>query len=433
MVVGAIVGAIVGAGLFIGSYELDTPKHVFYNATLGAIFYLLFAYTAPYSLGLTLFVDNSATMVGICIAGAIIGVIPLINILYGLTFGAFIGYSIEILLKSADWSWLWGWKTALIIAISLLLLVVVYAIMSKEEHENRYPRGRAGYGHSSSGYQIPQGKKVNSRGKITQEKFGKNSQSFWDKEANYAKYNSGTSTAHSSSNGKMVHIGRSGNIIGLSKKEGDKEIHYDRNGNIGGLSKKETGLLGFGGEYTQHYNREGRKGGFDREKTLWGGEKYTQHYDKEGHETGFSKKETTWSGRTITKHYDKDGHESGVSYDESSGDSGGDSGGSGCFITTACVQAQGLPDNCLELQKLRVFRDQYLIKIPYGHFIIKEYYRISPLIIQEINKRGNPECIYQDIFEKWIAKALVLIDTGKKEEALLTYIEMVKQLSQKYL
>jgi hypothetical protein len=161
MVVGAIVGAIVGAGLFIGSYELDTPKHVFYNATLGAIFYLLFAYTAPYSLGLTVFVDNSATIVGVCIGGAIIGVIPLINILYGLTYGGLIGYGIEIFIESANWGWIWGWKTALIIAITLLLLVVVYAIMSKGEYKNHYPRGRAGCGYSSLGYQIQQEKEVN--------------------------------------------------------------------------------------------------------------------------------------------------------------------------------------------------------------------------------------------------------------------------------
>ena len=41
---------------------------------------------------------------------------------------------------------------------------------------------------------------------------------------------------------------------------------------------------------------------------------------------------------------------------------GNDSGG--CFLTSACTEARGLPDDCHELTVLRAFRDGYLRSQP---------------------------------------------------------------------
>ena len=38
----------------------------------------------------------------------------------------------------------------------------------------------------------------------------------------------------------------------------------------------------------------------------------------------------------------------------------------GCYLTTACVAARGLPDTCAELQTLRAFRDGILTRRPGG-------------------------------------------------------------------
>jgi hypothetical protein len=37
---------------------------------------------------------------------------------------------------------------------------------------------------------------------------------------------------------------------------------------------------------------------------------------------------------------------------------------SGCFITTACIEAKGLPDYCLEINVMRQFRDEYIKNLP---------------------------------------------------------------------
>ena len=57
------------------------------------------------------------------------------------------------------------------------------------------------------------------------------------------------------------------------------------------------------------------------------------------------------------------------------------SNGGGCYITTACVHAKGLSDNCYELQILRMYRDTWLINQKEGKALIGEYYRIAPIII----------------------------------------------------
>lgn len=50
-----------------------------------------------------------------------------------------------------------------------------------------------------------------------------------------------------------------------------------------------------------------------------------------------------------------------------------DSGG--CYLTTACVEAKGLPDDCEELTILRDFRDHWLKKQPGGAEEIAEYHQ----------------------------------------------------------
>ena len=47
---------------------------------------------------------------------------------------------------------------------------------------------------------------------------------------------------------------------------------------------------------------------------------------------------------------------------------------SGCFLTSACVEARGLPDDCYELRVLRNFRDSYLVKQDCGECEINHYY-----------------------------------------------------------
>jgi len=115
----------------------------------------------------------------------------------------------------------------------------------------------------------------------------------------------------------------------------------------------------------------------------------------------------------------------------SSGNSGG-SGSGGCYLTTACVRGMGLPDDCLELNVLRNFRDKYLMSQPSGREAVKEYYKIAPEIVQFIDKREDAQSIWQNTY-KDIGHAVSLILSGDFEGAFKYYQQIISKLQDKYL
>ena len=106
--------------------------------------------------------------------------------------------------------------------------------------------------------------------------------------------------------------------------------------------------------------------------------------------------------------------------------------GERCFLTTACLQAAGLPDNCKELQTLRRFRDEYVSRLPNGSAILSHYYHESPQIIEAISRSSSREAEYSEILSI-VRSAVTLIDAGSNSEALSVYSMLVDKLSRKYL
>jgi hypothetical protein len=104
----------------------------------------------------------------------------------------------------------------------------------------------------------------------------------------------------------------------------------------------------------------------------------------------------------------------------------------GCFITTACVEAKGLPDDCEELTILRQFRDDYMSAVENGSEMIDEYYAIAPEIVNRISALPNGEQIFVNLYDK-VAKSVHLVKAGQNEEALQNYISIVRELKKQYL
>ena len=103
-----------------------------------------------------------------------------------------------------------------------------------------------------------------------------------------------------------------------------------------------------------------------------------------------------------------------------------------CFLTTACTEFRELPDNCYELTVLRRFRDEYMKKLPEGEALINEYYRIAPMIVDNIKSDPGKETILNEIFNT-ITVCVTYIELDQPNEALIKYMTMVLNLSQKYL
>src|SRR3989338_61088 len=105
----------------------------------------------------------------------------------------------------------------------------------------------------------------------------------------------------------------------------------------------------------------------------------------------------------------------------------------GCFITTACVGARGLPDDCLELTTLRNFRDNYLRGLPDGERMIGNYYEVAPRIVAAIGRRHNAHELFCRIYGEDVARAVDLVLAGNFEGALSHYGSMVERLSGEFL
>ena len=130
-------------------------------------------------------------------------------------------------------------------------------------------------------------------------------------------------------------------------------------------------------------------------------------------------------GLNPDKYYKPDGKNG------SSGSKENDSGG--CYLTTACVAARGLPDTCAELQLLRAFRDGVLALRPGGQQEIERYYQIAPGIVAAINQREDAAQIWNRVYEEQVEPCVRMIGEGQDEEVYRLYRAYTIGLGEKYL
>lgn len=103
-----------------------------------------------------------------------------------------------------------------------------------------------------------------------------------------------------------------------------------------------------------------------------------------------------------------------------------------CYITTACIRARGLADDCEELMILRRFRDNFILKKRNGKELIDYYYRYSPIIVRRIDESENSEIIYKELYII-IRRCVQAIKSGETEYAFQKYCEMVVHLKEQFL
>ncbi len=106
---------------------------------------------------------------------------------------------------------------------------------------------------------------------------------------------------------------------------------------------------------------------------------------------------------------------------------------SGCFLTSACTEARGMPDDCHELTVLRNFRDGYLRSQPEGEAEIAEYYAVAPRIVASIQQRPDRTDIFETIYRDLVAPCVSMIEQGKREEAHFLYRAYTKKLALQYM
>ena len=127
------------------------------------------------------------------------------------------------------------------------------------------------------------------------------------------------------------------------------------------------------------------------------------------------------------------GYKSGYSKCPHYNPKGFGSNGSGCYLTSACVEAAGLADDCQELTMLRAFRDNWLSNQPGGKEEIDRYYRVAPRIIEEIRARINCDEILKSIYEEMVVPCVHFIQQDRFEDAYALYRQKTEELTQAYI
>ena len=104
----------------------------------------------------------------------------------------------------------------------------------------------------------------------------------------------------------------------------------------------------------------------------------------------------------------------------------------GCYLTSACTAARGLPDDCHELQILRRFRDEWLKKQPDGILLIARYYEIAPKIVAVIDALEDKLDVYEGIYQELVLPCVKMIEEDNFQSALALYREYTLRLEEKY-
>lgn len=98
---------------------------------------------------------------------------------------------------------------------------------------------------------------------------------------------------------------------------------------------------------------------------------------------------------------------------------------SGCFITTAICELDGLPDDCEVLQVFRKFRDTQMMADESGKAAVNHYYEIAPSILERIKKRDDCDAILATLKSRFLEPAFKAIKRRDYEKARSLYIALV--------
>lgn len=106
---------------------------------------------------------------------------------------------------------------------------------------------------------------------------------------------------------------------------------------------------------------------------------------------------------------------------------------SGCFLTSACVEAKGLPDDCYELTTLRKFRDEYLANLECGKCEIAHYYHVAPAIVEKIKANKDSNTFFERIYIELVVPCVKMIEEANLSGAHKHYRDYVVALEKRYL
>lgn len=106
----------------------------------------------------------------------------------------------------------------------------------------------------------------------------------------------------------------------------------------------------------------------------------------------------------------------------------------GCFITTACqvVLADEFADNHIYLETFREHRDRLAASEQVLEDRVRDYYQVSPKVVEAINGREDSREIYKHIFENMVIPTNALLKAGDDTGAIDLYYSEYCKLKEEF-
>lgn len=95
-----------------------------------------------------------------------------------------------------------------------------------------------------------------------------------------------------------------------------------------------------------------------------------------------------------------------------------------CFLTTTVCEYFGLQDDCYQLEALRSYRDNWLLKQPDGPALVDEYYEVAPAIVDAMKRSVDYDVICETLMNDYINPCLRMIENGSFDECKKHYMKM---------
>ena len=105
--------------------------------------------------------------------------------------------------------------------------------------------------------------------------------------------------------------------------------------------------------------------------------------------------------------------------------------GSGCFLTSACMEYAELGDDCYELRTLRSFRDRYVSRLPDGPALLREYYADAPRVVRAIRLSPDRADLFGGIYAA-ISRAIRHIERAEHDSAMSVYSTLFRNLRRRF-
>ena len=105
------------------------------------------------------------------------------------------------------------------------------------------------------------------------------------------------------------------------------------------------------------------------------------------------------------------------------------------FITRAVMRGAGLSEDCYEMSVLRMFRREYVGAMEDGEAVLSEYEEKAPQITQAIDGLSGEDSqkVWECLYVAGIVPAVLLITSGKWEEAYAIYRQMCEEIEALFL